>query len=602
MNTLLMSVHNDQPNEEDYLRLSCNHILQAATSDSDSERFEPATSEGDQLTVVLDEQESSQHRRRAASIRVLALLCACSLSVGSHYASNILGPLKSRLQRELGTSNTEFGLLLSAYNINSTWTPLIGGILASRLGTTFTSILATGVIFLGQFLLLCGDIWKNVGLMTVGLFIFGLGVSPLAVVQETIIVRFFKSHGLGVSMAFGLIAGKVASFISARTSYPLTERFGPHAPFYISTCLALLSVIINLVYVASSRWFVDGAGAELEAPDISHEARRRLAINLSEAQALKKVAEKRKVYLSQIANLGDVFWAYMCFNFFYGMIWSPFTHLSANIIERRYHMSERDAANTSSYLLAGSIVLYPLCGYIVDRLRHRPIIIQLLLLSSFLTMGAYSWFVLPPTWTKTPLPGISLFAIGHGFSPLLLVVLVPTIVHSKYISTALGAHKSLEQTGAAIFQTLSGILLDTKGPENKWSDTALQYLLDVFLIINVLACFAVLLLVYLRRSKLASSRSRLSSTVLDSPRTRRISSGELQTSEQETPLLTENHSRYSSTDNRTPSRTRFSREISKSEVQRGKIMSCISATLIAAAWILFMATAWVKLGQPKGAH
>ncbi|KAJ7786343.1 hypothetical protein B0H16DRAFT_28038 [Mycena metata] len=45
--------------------------------------------------------------------------------------------------------------------------------------------------------------------MAAGMFIFGLGVSPLAVVQETIIVRFFKSHGLGVSMAFGLVVGKV---------------------------------------------------------------------------------------------------------------------------------------------------------------------------------------------------------------------------------------------------------------------------------------------------------------------------------------------------------------------------------------------------------
>ena len=66
-------------------------------------------------------------------------------------ASYILGPLKSRLAREMGTNNTEFSLLISAFSLNSTWTPLLGGVLASHMGTTFTSILATGVIFLGAY-------------------------------------------------------------------------------------------------------------------------------------------------------------------------------------------------------------------------------------------------------------------------------------------------------------------------------------------------------------------------------------------------------------------------------------------------------------------
>lgn len=205
----------------------------------------------------------------------------------------------------------------------------MGGVLASTLGTTYTSILATGVIFIGEYfpinlvtspnitftmllgvcLLLIGDILENVRLMVFGLFIFGLGVSPLSVVQETIIVRFFKSHGLGVSMAFGLIAGKGASFVSARTSYPLSQRFGPRAPFYVAVGLTGLSVVINLVYIIFSKWLVDGAGAELEAHDISHEARKMLGTNVTEAQALEKVAAKRKVHFRQITKLGDVFWA-----------------------------------------------------------------------------------------------------------------------------------------------------------------------------------------------------------------------------------------------------------------------------------------------------
>ena len=163
----------------------------------------------------------------------------------------------------------------------------------------------------GQACLLIGNLSDSVRLMAFGMFVFGLGVSPLAVVQETIIVRFFRSHGLGVSLALGLVAGKGASFISALTSYPLSQRFGPHAPFYASTILTAFSFTINLVYVFSSKWLVRGAGAELEASEINAEAHSRAAsaTDMSEAEALKEVAKKRMVYLRDITKLGDVFWA-----------------------------------------------------------------------------------------------------------------------------------------------------------------------------------------------------------------------------------------------------------------------------------------------------
>lgn len=148
--------------------------------------------------------------------------------------------------------------------------------------------------------------------MAFGLFIFGLGVSPLAVVQETIIVRFFKSHGLGVSLALGLLAGKGASFIAARTSYPLSERLGQHAPFYASTFLAALSFTVNLIYLSASKWLVQSTGVALEVSELNAEAhsqsRLGSAQGLSEAEALKEVAKKRMVYLWDITKLGDVFW------------------------------------------------------------------------------------------------------------------------------------------------------------------------------------------------------------------------------------------------------------------------------------------------------
>jgi MFS family permease len=179
-----------------------------------------------------------------------------------------------------------------------------------------TSI-SSETIYTGQAFLLIGNITGSVRLMVFGMFVFGLGVSPLAVTQEAIIVRFFRSQGLGVSMAFGLVAGKGASFVSARISYPLSERFGPHAPFYVATGLAAFSLIMNVVYISVSRWLVRQTGAELEASELQVEARKRAGHDLSEAQALEEVARKHQVVLSDITKLGDIFWAYVKIAIFY---------------------------------------------------------------------------------------------------------------------------------------------------------------------------------------------------------------------------------------------------------------------------------------------
>ncbi|KAJ3734891.1 major facilitator superfamily domain-containing protein [Lentinula guzmanii] len=566
-------------------------------------------------------------KRRAFFVRCLALLCACFLSVGSHYASYILGPLKSRLSRELGASNTEFSLLFSAYSLNSTWTPLIGGLLASKMGTTFTSILATGIIFGGQVLLLIGQLWGNIRIMAFGLFIFGLGVSPLAVVQETIIVRFFKSHGLGVSLAFGLIVGKGASFVSARTSYPLTEHWGSHAPFYVATFLAAMSFFVNLLYIMASKWFVDGACAELEAADISEEAKRRSIHSMSEAKALEKVAKKKMVHLKDITKLGDVFWAYVGLNVLCGMIWAPFTHLSSNIIEKRYGMAEENAANTASYLLAGSIFLYPVCGFLVDRYKNRPIIVQLMLVSSTLTLLAFCWLVLPPDATQTPIPAIASFAIGHGFSPLLLVVLVPKIVSLKYVSTALGVHKSLEQTGSTIFQTLAGLALDThaKDPAKgkpKETESAIQRLLNVFLVVNVLHMLTIAGLAYLQSKKDSEEEQEVearrqhsgrgSVSISPNPTTTTRTSMSISTgidASEVQPLLQApnpnshlyghpERNQSSSTGSRVRQLMKNEKKVMR-ERRRGAIFAGCSAFLILFAWVLFMGTAYARLGLGK---
>lgn len=81
-------------------------------------------------------------------------------------------------------------------SLNNTWTPLVGGLLTARLGTPLASIMATSLILIGQATILFftssganGE--GSIKGMLLGIWIFSLGVSPLAVVQETISALFF---------------------------------------------------------------------------------------------------------------------------------------------------------------------------------------------------------------------------------------------------------------------------------------------------------------------------------------------------------------------------------------------------------------------------
>jgi uncharacterized Fe-S cluster-containing MiaB family protein len=61
--------------------------------------------------------------------------------------------------------------------------------------------------------------------------------------------------------------------------------------------------------MASSKWLIRGSGTVLEASEIRREARRRSLYDISEAQALEKVAKKRRIRFKDIPKLGDIFWA-----------------------------------------------------------------------------------------------------------------------------------------------------------------------------------------------------------------------------------------------------------------------------------------------------
>lgn len=106
------------------------------------------------------------------------------------------------------------------------------------------------------------------------------------------------------------MAGKGASFISARISYPLSQ-WSPNSPFYFATGATGFSFVINLVYISISKWLIREAGAELEESELCVEAKKRSVVSMTEAQVIQQVADKKKFRIREVFKLGDVVWAYV---------------------------------------------------------------------------------------------------------------------------------------------------------------------------------------------------------------------------------------------------------------------------------------------------
>ncbi|BGP38534.1 hypothetical protein JCM10450v2_002483 [Rhodotorula kratochvilovae] len=380
--------------------------------------------------------------------RVVLLLCASVLSVGSHYSTYTLGPIK----KSLGTSESSFAGLISALELLNTVTPLLSGFLVPRFGAAACGLAATGAVLLGQ-LIVCffssseGGVGKNVGGVVFGLLIFGSGTSPLAVVQESIILKHnsASSRFVARSVAAGLVLGKSASFAAGWTSQPLYE-ISPRLPFITAASLALFSFAACVTYA-----LVERSTAHLASRSTIHPSSSSHGAKLAPTPR----AHPKPLRLSSLARFGPAFWWYLAVCVLAGG-WYTTQHLATHLLQAVYALPAAEASRTAAVLLGMPVLLYPLVGWAVDR---RPDLLQMfwLLVPSLTATTYFDLLLLSPA--VPPLLALLPAAVGMGTGPLLLVLVIPRIVPPHQAPTALGAHKSLEMAGAIIFQTLCGGLL-----------------------------------------------------------------------------------------------------------------------------------------------
>ena len=178
------------------------------------------------------------------------------------------------------------------------------------------------------------------------------GISPLALIQETLVVQVFEGERMGLAVALGLVVGKSAAFISSFTTVPLAlyTPLSYRAPFVVATSLTFVSFLLNIVFVvAFSRPSNAGTLNNAEAHIRAH-----------------KTLSMRDIYA-----MSGLFWFYLIVCFLAGAVWRPFVQLSATIVKHRFKLEDVKAAQYASIILFLPIVLYPVVGWFTDRWGRR---------------------------------------------------------------------------------------------------------------------------------------------------------------------------------------------------------------------------------------
>ncbi|KAG9301257.1 hypothetical protein G9A89_012640 [Geosiphon pyriformis] len=371
-------------------------------------------------------------------IKRLAMACACTFGIGSHFGSHIIGPMKGILMKQLSLTNTQFSLLVASLTLCNTVIPTVSGILVAKFGTTKSSIVVTSVVLLGMLIVTVASWTGKISAMIIGFGIFGMGLAPLTIIQETIIVHFFQGNGLGFALATGLTMGKLASFMASVLAVPLsmTQPLTYRAPFFVATLTCFVSWIMNIVYLLLLKHADDRKNKN------------------QDGAALHQVVEKKTMHWSAIFDLSNMFWWYLVVVFLYGTSMVPFLHLSSNIIKHRFDTTDLLASWDASIVLLLPVIIYPFLGLFLDKYGKRCTI---LVASSVAILLTFLLLLLPPHLIH-PFPPIFFFALAFSLAPLTIVTLVPLL--TEHVSTGLGLYKSLDNIGATVSQTLTGLILD----------------------------------------------------------------------------------------------------------------------------------------------
>ncbi len=372
----------------------------------------------------------------------LGISAAYLISYFHRAAPAVVGP---EIIRDLAIAPAALGFLGSMYFWAYAGAQLPAGILADTWGSRKTMSVFVLLAALGGVLF---GLAPNIGLLSVGRFMVGLGVGFIYVPAVRVLTDWYKPDELATYSGLLLAVGNIGALVSAAPLVALMNVIGWRNSFMVVAVFTIAAALFTWVIVRNRP-------SELGFPtprDLMGLPPAPPAPKVKLGEALKAVLSNRQFYLL----------AFLTFSY-YGTLMSVGSLWAGPYLQNVYGLSKQAAGNIIMMFPLGMVFGCPLSGYLSDKiLKSRK---KVLLAGSILHVLSYIPLVFFPD--KMSVAQLYALFLWYGLSGGAFVsnfACAKETAEPRFAGTAVGSVNVFLFSGGAFYQLVMGIVLGKYPP------------------------------------------------------------------------------------------------------------------------------------------
>lgn len=426
------------------------------------------------MTEIVQKKLNDSPIARWSVLAIVSLTMLCA-----YFLTDVMAPMKTLLEEELGWGSAAYGFFTSAYSWFNVllFMLVISGIILDKKGPRFTGVMACILMIIGcslkyyaisDFFTLTGDIFgwpARVMIASIGYAIFGVGVETAGITVTKIIARWFKGYEIALAMGLQVAVARIGTTIALSVTVPIATYFHSlSAPLLFALALLCIGFISFLVFTVADRK-LDASIQETASPE--------------EAFRLSDI-------LLIIKNKGFWLIALLCVLFYSAVF--PFLKYATDLMVNKYNVSIELAGSIPAMLPFGTMLLTPFFGGLYDKKGRGAtimiigaillIVVHLLFAMPFLNVWWFAAFIMV------------ILGIAFSLVPSAMWPSVPKIIPQRQLGTAYALIFWVQNIGLGGVPALIGWVLETycqTGDPAKPYDYTLPML--IFATFGVLAFF-----------------------------------------------------------------------------------------------------------------